>query len=259
MSIIKLNVGGVKFTTLKMTLDKHESFLSSLVSDRHNVIKDEEGYIFIDRNGEIFKYIMKWLRGYEIPFHKMENTELFNLYTDCKYYCISLADEIKSYYDIILSNIFYNINYNCRSGKKNINLNNDYISTYINIKKEDNSNYEFIVIFVMEYYDLCNRCILLEYNNDELTRLYYDYNKIYNQYIDKFINSESHYIIPLEYNKFINYYYIIKKNGYYSKPYTLYKLYKYDHNSNKKINISDSDDNLDIKIKNDVSINNCFY
>lgn len=58
---VKLNVGGTKYETTKLTLESQESFLSSLVSGRHEVETDD-GYIFIDRDGEPFRDILNFLR-----------------------------------------------------------------------------------------------------------------------------------------------------------------------------------------------------
>lgn len=84
MSIVKLNVGGIKYTTLESTINKYDSFLSSLISGRHSVITDDDGYIFIDRDGEIFKYILNFFRDeegfYDVLEHLTESskTQLFN-------------------------------------------------------------------------------------------------------------------------------------------------------------------------------------
>ena len=65
MSKIKLNVGGVKYYTTKETLQNEYGFLSCLIkSDFNNV--DEDGYYFIDRNGEIFKYVLDYLRNLKL-------------------------------------------------------------------------------------------------------------------------------------------------------------------------------------------------
>lgn len=62
-SLVKLNVGGVIYTTTASTLNKHEGFLQTLVSGAIGTIKDETGAIFIDRNGELFHYVLEFLRS----------------------------------------------------------------------------------------------------------------------------------------------------------------------------------------------------
>jgi hypothetical protein len=62
-NIIKLNVGGFKYETTLDTIEKGGiSMLANMFSGRHSMKPDQDGYYFIDRNGEIFKYIIKYLR-----------------------------------------------------------------------------------------------------------------------------------------------------------------------------------------------------
>lgn len=64
-SIVKLNVGGVRLMTTKTTLTAVPgSLLGAMFSGRFPLPKDDEGNVFIDRDGEIFRYvILPWLRG----------------------------------------------------------------------------------------------------------------------------------------------------------------------------------------------------
>lgn len=66
-NIVKLNVGGKLFSTSYETLTKYDGFLSILVSTQLGVKLDENGYIFIDRNGGVFKHILEFLRSGYIP------------------------------------------------------------------------------------------------------------------------------------------------------------------------------------------------
>jgi len=64
---VKLNVGGQKFMTTESTLNsKGTNFLTQLIKHEKEgkigVLKDEEGYIFIDRNGKVFEIILEYLR-----------------------------------------------------------------------------------------------------------------------------------------------------------------------------------------------------
>lgn len=63
-SIVKLNVGGYKYTTTYETLiskDKDKpNFFDTLLSGKIPSLKDEEGAYFIDRDGKIFqKFLSK--------------------------------------------------------------------------------------------------------------------------------------------------------------------------------------------------------
>ena len=60
---VKLNVGGSKFETTLSTLTRYpDSMLGAMFSGRHEVPPDEEGYVFIDRDGTHFRAILNFLR-----------------------------------------------------------------------------------------------------------------------------------------------------------------------------------------------------
>jgi hypothetical protein len=65
---ILLDVGGRRFSTTRTTLAAEpSSMLAAMFSGRHQLQKDEEGYYFIDRNGDCFGYILDWLRMRQLP------------------------------------------------------------------------------------------------------------------------------------------------------------------------------------------------
>ena len=60
---MKLNVGGSKFETTLSTLTRHPgSMLGAMFSGRHEVPQDDDGYVFIDRDGTHFRIILNFLR-----------------------------------------------------------------------------------------------------------------------------------------------------------------------------------------------------
>ena len=60
---VKLNVGGSKFETTLSTLTRHpDSMLAVMFSGRHEVPQDDDGYVFIDRDGTHFRIILNFLR-----------------------------------------------------------------------------------------------------------------------------------------------------------------------------------------------------
>jgi hypothetical protein len=66
-SRVKLDVGGVHFTTSLTTLmTEPESMLAAMFSGRHELEKDDDGRVFIDRDGELFKYVLQYLREGEL-------------------------------------------------------------------------------------------------------------------------------------------------------------------------------------------------
>nr|XP_054758380.1 BTB/POZ domain-containing protein KCTD3-like [Lytechinus pictus] len=65
--LIKLNVGGTRFSTSRQTLTWiPDSFFSSLLSGRISSVKDETGAIFIDRDPSFFVPILNYLRTKEL-------------------------------------------------------------------------------------------------------------------------------------------------------------------------------------------------
>lgn len=83
---IKLNIGGQKYETSRTTILQYpESVLSILISDRHNIKYDDNKYIFIDRDGHIFKIILNSMRyGKIILPNNFEDYEL--LANEINYY-----------------------------------------------------------------------------------------------------------------------------------------------------------------------------
>lgn len=87
--IIRLNVGGISFTTsLDTLLSDENSMLALMFSGRYNVEKDEEGRYFIDRDGTHFRYILNFLRDGStyIPYTNKQLVD--ELYEEVKFYQI---------------------------------------------------------------------------------------------------------------------------------------------------------------------------
>ena len=62
-SIIKLDVGGHKFTTSLPTLTSvPDTYLAALFSGRHPLAPNADGAIYIDRDGDHFRHILSYLR-----------------------------------------------------------------------------------------------------------------------------------------------------------------------------------------------------
>ena len=65
-AIIKLDVGGNRFTTSRATLCRcSDTMLGAMFSGRHALLQDVDGYYFIDRDGTNFRYILNFLRAPE--------------------------------------------------------------------------------------------------------------------------------------------------------------------------------------------------
>jgi hypothetical protein len=92
--IIKLNVGGQLFITSKETITNKDSMLSVMV-EHANPAQLVDGALFIDRDPEIFRWILNHLRGSEVLPRK-NSPELFQLCEEASYFAIDgLALKIK--------------------------------------------------------------------------------------------------------------------------------------------------------------------
>lgn len=94
---VKLDVGGFKFSTTLTTLTADpNSMLAAMFSGRFPVEKNEEGCIFIDRDGQHFHHILNWLRNGYIP-HIEPAAEKEAVLIEARYYQIaSLVDFLSS-------------------------------------------------------------------------------------------------------------------------------------------------------------------
>jgi hypothetical protein len=68
-TLVTLNIGGSLFTTVKKTLtqklygNQPRHKLQNLAEGKGTVLRDSNGNIFVDRNGELFRYILDYLRN----------------------------------------------------------------------------------------------------------------------------------------------------------------------------------------------------
>jgi len=86
---VRLDVGGYKYSTTLTTLTADpNSMLAAMFSGRFPVEKNEEGCVFIDRDGRYFHHILNWLRNGTLPPLET-NGEQESLLMEAKYYQIS--------------------------------------------------------------------------------------------------------------------------------------------------------------------------
>ncbi|VDO26476.1 unnamed protein product [Onchocerca flexuosa] len=84
--IINLNVGGRRFATSRQTLTWiPDTFFTSLLSGRIPTVRDETDAIFIDRDPEIFRIILNYLRTKQID---LSGVSLINLKHEAQYYAL---------------------------------------------------------------------------------------------------------------------------------------------------------------------------
>jgi len=90
---IKLDVGGHHFSTSLTTLTADpDSMLAAMFSGRFMLEKNDEGCVFIDRDGQYFHHILNWLRNGTLPpiDNKLEREYLL---VESKYYQITSLNE----------------------------------------------------------------------------------------------------------------------------------------------------------------------
>uniref|UniRef100_A0AAF5PT95 BTB domain-containing protein n=1 Tax=Wuchereria bancrofti TaxID=6293 RepID=A0AAF5PT95_WUCBA len=82
--IVNLNVGGHRFATSRQTLTWiPDTFFTSLLSGRIPTVHDETNAIFIDRDPEMFRIILNYLRTKQID---LSGVSLVNLKHEAQYY-----------------------------------------------------------------------------------------------------------------------------------------------------------------------------
>jgi len=84
---VKLNIGGIKYETTRSTLmGEQGSMLHAMFSGNYDVKPDEEGYIFIDRDGNYFGYVLNYLRNRTVFLPENDNVLLLNLKQEAEYF-----------------------------------------------------------------------------------------------------------------------------------------------------------------------------
>ena len=90
--VITLNVGGTQYTTTLSTLTKYpDSMLGAMFSGRHDLPQQEDGSYFIDRDGEVFKYILMYLRDPTAAFirvSQLEEAQQLHLKLEANYFLL---------------------------------------------------------------------------------------------------------------------------------------------------------------------------
>ena len=73
-------------------------FFEPLIEGRIPYAKDEDGYIFIDRDGAMFEIILQWLRSKQRPTEHILKTHSATLLDECEFYCLDhLSDIIRGH------------------------------------------------------------------------------------------------------------------------------------------------------------------
>ena len=88
--VVTLDVGGTKYRATLSTLTKYpDSMLGAMFSGRHNLPQQEDGSYFIDRDGEVFKHILMYLRDRNLClslFPAFSDTTLIQIKAEFEYF-----------------------------------------------------------------------------------------------------------------------------------------------------------------------------
>ena len=96
-SVIRLNVGGVHYDVGRTTLTQYsESMLARMINGKVPPTK-VKGRYFIDRNGQLFGYILDFLRGGQKWIIPKDTELLQQILSEADFYCLDqLVQVIKS-------------------------------------------------------------------------------------------------------------------------------------------------------------------
>lgn len=96
--IVTLSVGGTEYQTTLSTLTKNpESMLAAMFSGRHGLSKDAKGRHFIDRDGELFRFVLNFLRDSTLIVPSDNTVLLGELLKEAEYFQLhALAQQVKT-------------------------------------------------------------------------------------------------------------------------------------------------------------------
>lgn len=92
--LVQLNVGGILYTTTKQTLMYPGSFFVAMFSGKMQEGLLIEGRIFLDRNGDLFKHVLDYLRSPELWCPPGDEGIVAALIGEADYFCLSGMLEI---------------------------------------------------------------------------------------------------------------------------------------------------------------------
>ena len=124
-------MGGQIFSIPRSTLDKvPESMLSKMVTGKHQAVKDKDGRYFINADGNIFRYILEYIRHGSLPplefatqvYDCASDWNLGELKEEMSTYAPIMQskrmDKVRSMYPDSYTSILSKIMKNTRLGKK---------------------------------------------------------------------------------------------------------------------------------------------
>ena len=96
--VVTLDVGGTKYWATLSTLTKYpDSMLGVMFSGRHDLPQQEDGSYFIDRDGEVFKYILMYLRDPTVAFihaFRLDEAQQLHLKLEANYFLLPNLEKV---------------------------------------------------------------------------------------------------------------------------------------------------------------------
>jgi hypothetical protein len=88
-TMVEINVGGVVFETTRQTLTQQQgTFLERIMVGRETTQRDRNGRIFLDRDSELFRSVLNFLRNPEVPPPSRDAAESEALCKEADYFGI---------------------------------------------------------------------------------------------------------------------------------------------------------------------------
>ena len=96
--VVTLDVGGTMYRATLSTLTKYpDSMLGVMFSGRHDLPQQEDGSYFIDRDGEVFKYILMYLRDSTVAFihaSRLDEAQQLHLKLEANYFLLPNLEKV---------------------------------------------------------------------------------------------------------------------------------------------------------------------
>ncbi|KAJ1627163.1 BTB/POZ protein [Pavlovales sp. CCMP2436] len=97
MEHVRLNVGGVRYETTRTTLTQYAgSYFSAMFGGLHPAAEDEDGCVFIDRDGNSFRHVLNYMRtgSVSLPQHRDDAKAVL---VELAYYGLSVPSDDSSH------------------------------------------------------------------------------------------------------------------------------------------------------------------
>ena len=85
-TIVRLNTGGYHFETTKDTVSKCTYFLPYLEGRMDHAVDEDDGSLFVDRNGQFFGHLLQFMRTTLCPIWSYVTRNRQELPAECEYF-----------------------------------------------------------------------------------------------------------------------------------------------------------------------------